>query len=404
MLKGRLNCNWIISVVWLLPIMVLTGLLILQDMNNLATILFFTGFSIILISRWKVNIGIKLFFILSIIIRFVYSYKIFETETYLFPDSKYYVSTLLLMNNLKTLTFDSIVGTAGTVHIGYNLLSFATYKIFGSIYSLYLINILMFEISVILFHEHLIERFNIKIANSIAFLMTVSMNLFIFTSNILKDSMVMVLTILSLHIYDQYKKKKRKMLIVSLIFVIALLVMTRIYAGVGILSGIILDYIMNNSASYEEKKRIIKKLIIISILLLAGFIIFNDNQYYTMSMGYIQNVNFSFNTVINMGIYLLSFLFSPLPWNMLNEITVYTPIVLDSIFMIIFSPLFILFLYKLLKNKQMMKKFYIYIVPIIFHIFALSTSLETGAIRQRIGVFPFLLLMYISGIFYNDNN
>lgn len=404
MLKGRLNCNWIISVVWLLPIMVLTGLLILQDMNNLATILFFTGFSIILISRWKVNIGIKLFFILSIIIRFVYSYKIFETETYLFPDSKYYVSTLLLMNNLKTLTFDSIVGTAGTVHIGYNLLSFATYKIFGSIYSLYLINILMFEISVILFHEHLIERFNIKIANSIAFLMTVSMNLFIFTSNILKDSMVMVLTILSLHIYDQYKKKKRKMLIVSLIFVIALLVMTRIYAGVGILSGIILDYIMNNSASYEEKKRIIKKLIIISILLLAGFIIFNDNQYYTMSMRYIQNVNFSFNTVINMGIYLLSFLFSPLPWNMLNEITVYTPIVLDSIFMIIFSPLFILFLYKLLKNKQMMKKFYIYIVPIIFHIFALSTSLETGAIRQRIGVFPFLLLMYISGIFYNDNN
>ncbi|HBW13310.1 MAG TPA: hypothetical protein DEF30_05780 [Proteiniclasticum sp.] len=404
MFERRINFNCIINGVWLIPIIVLTGLLILQNMNDLATILFFAGFSLVIISKWKANIGIKLLLILSILFRFIYAYKIFGMETYLFPDSKYYVSTLIWINDLETLTFDSIAGAAGTVHIGYNLLSFVTYRIFGSLYSLFAVNILMFAISVILFHEHLTKRFNIKIANSIAFLMTVSMNLFIFTSHILKDSMVMMLTVLSLHIYDKYKEKKSKMLIVSLIFVISLLVTTRIYAGFGILAGIVLDYILNNSSSYEEKKRVFKKLMVVSIALLAGFIILNDNQYYTMSMRYIRNVNFSFNTIAAMGVYLLSFLFSPLPWNMLNDVTVYTPIVLDSIFMIIFSPLFILFLYKLLRNKLMMKKFYIYIIPTVFHIFALSTSLETGAIRQRIGVFPFLLLMYMSGIFLKRTN
>ena len=63
--------------------------------------------------------------------------------------------------------------------------------------------------------------------------------------------------------------------------------------------------------------------------------------------------------------------------------------------LLICSPLILISLYKFIKNKNYRKIMYIYFIPIVLYIFALGTQYGTGAIRQRIAVYPFIVFLCV---------
>lgn len=390
----KINCICILGfscVIFIFALMRLLGI------NDLASLYIFSAFFLFIIYKSKLPLWLKFFLIMTYIIRVLYSFYNFDNNIVKFPDTIHYINIIQEMNQFDKITFENITNITGTLHIGYNIVSYFSFKIFGTIYSLYLLNILMFCSSVVLFHEHLVTRFGNKIADGAITLMILSMNMFIFTSNILKDSLVLFLTIFCITLYDRFKTDKKFTVLGFTALCSMLLVMTRIYAGFGVIAGIILDYVFCYKNKNTNKR--VKLTFIIMILFCGGFMATNGNQYYIMAVNYIKKIGISLLIIKNITLYAISMLFSPLPWNMTNEITVYTPTIIDSTFFITFSPVIIMFIFKIYKSKFLRSKFLLYSMPILFHIIALGSSYQTGAIRQRIAVLPFFILTYIIGIY-----
>lgn len=179
------------------------------------------------------------------------------------------------------------------------------------------------------------------------------------------------------------------------------LVSTRIYAGFGIIFGIIIDLILGSNNKFIFKFKFSKDNFksLISFVLFVLILLFFNNiwfKYINISLSFLENVNVNF---IKMFKYILSLFFSPLPWNMLNDFSIYTLLVIDSMFFTVFFIAFLYFVFNWISSSKLKKKTAILIVPIIFHTLALSQQYGSGANRQKLGILPFLILFYAIGIF-----
>ncbi|WP_195837990.1 glycosyltransferase family 39 protein [Tissierella pigra] len=307
-----------------------------------------------------------------------------------FPDTLGYLSVLNKMIISNSISFKHVSNYAGSLQVGYHYLNYFTYKIFNSGFSLYLINIFMYILSILFYHTHLRKRFNNSIATISTVVLTVSMYLTIFTSDILKDSLVLFLSMLSLHIYDKFIDVKKRRLIFFLIIVLGSLTTTRIYSGVGFAVGILVDFFI-----LQNKKLSIKKLFFFITLIIGLVLISPLKAHFDMGLRFISRINMSSSFVINIISSTITFFLSPLFWNMTTEISVYTPIILDSMFFLIFSPLLLIYLYKFFRYKEYRERMYLYLIPILIHIIALGVEYGKTAIRQKIAVYPFLVLLYV---------
>ena len=96
-----------------------------------------------------------------------------------------------------------------------------------------------------------------------------SMQLFVFTTHLLKDSLILFLSMTSLYIYEKYIEDKKNIYIIALIIFLSFLIMTRIYSGVGLSLGILIDYLVSNNKRFGKIKVFCFILLIIALIIIS---------------------------------------------------------------------------------------------------------------------------------------
>lgn len=358
--------------------------------HDISSIFFFVTLFFLILDLSNMEPFLKCFMVLNFVFSFLYSYYMYNNSIINFPDTFGYLSILSKMLNSSNNTLTNVMSYAGSLHIGYEYLNYFVFKIFKSEFSLYLVNILMSKISIIFFYYHLRKRYKRNITILTTILLLMSMQLFVFTTHLLKDSLVLFLSMTSLYIYEKYIEDKKNIYIIALIIFLSFLIMTRIYSGVGLSLGILIDYLVSNNKRFGKIKVFCFILLIIALIIISPL-----NAHINMGIKFLSSINLSIGFLTKILKSIISFFLSPFFWNMTKELTIYTPIILDSMFFLICSPLILISLYKFIKNKNYRKIMYIYFIPIVLHIFALGTQYGTGAIRQRIAVYPFIVFLYV---------
>ena len=120
--------------------------------------------------------------------------------------------------------------------------------------------------------------------------------------------------------------------------------------------------------------------------------------HFDMGIRFVKGISLSPSTLLTIMKSTISFFLSPFFWNMTSELTIYTPLLLDSIFFLVFSPLLINFFIHVIFKKSFRRRLYIYLIPIVTHILTLGIAYETGAVRQRIAVYPMVFIFYVLGL------
>ncbi|MGG3449089.1 hypothetical protein [Domibacillus aminovorans] len=337
--------------------------------------------------------------IIFFIIKSLYSYQTYKTIISPFPDSFKYLSNLNVLLNNNIINFNEIQNITGTSQLFYYYIMYSTIKIFNSQIALYLINNLFFSISCLLFFQIIQKKFNLKIAYITFLISLFSLNFLVFTSNILKDSLVIFLVILTMYLYEFFSKRVYYLIFITISF----LIITRIYAGFAILLALSIDMMVVKYSHINYMKKLLLFLGGISFL----YIIFNYTllaEYLTLSKEFVSNYSL-FQSIISVPTGIIYMFFAPFPWGIFSgNITIYSIIQIDSAFAMIFSLGLLLFFYKILKFKELRLKIYIYLVPIIVHSLALGLAYEGGSTRQRAGVYFFIILFFVVGIFYKPNS
>lgn len=354
-----------------------------------------------IILNGKLNKTLRIMIFITFVIRVVYTYSLYINDIKFFPDSINYLITLENIIKAGTLNFSSMVSTTGSLHVGYSYIMYITHVLFENIFSLYLVNIIMYFYSVFLLNSHIKDKYNEKIANVSSYIMLFSAILFIFTSDILKDCTVLFFAMLSLYFYDRVKKNKFIFLI-PFSFSLGFLTITRIYAGIAFLAAFIIDILINN----KKKIKINKKIIIMSSSGIILFIILFSRYimtYISLGLRVLNRIFTNSNVIIETLIGLAKIIFAPIPWNVFNDGTIYSYTAIDSTFFLIFSFSLIFLLIKVILDIEFLKSIIIYIVPIIIHSFILGTIYDGSFVRQRIAILPFLILLYVLGAFYIPN-
>lgn len=384
--------------------------------NSISNMLIFSIFlllNLILLSfmNYKNKI-INILFMISFFIKSIYAYNLFINGHFPFNDSLTYLTHLDAMkygNGIKS--FGDVYNVAQSLHVGYHYFIFIIDLIFKNKYALYMSNIIMFQASVVLFLNYLKDKkLNKQIINITICFSLISFNMVIFTSNILKDSLVLFMTILSIYLYNKYTIKKEKKYILGLTVSLVILFITRIYTGVALTLAIIVDYILNYNTfkkniyniKFNKKFILISSSIIISVVILIK---------YTGIWMYIDAIRISLESsftnipllVIGTIKELVRTFISPLPWNALDKIDVYSITAIDSTLAIVFGFTLLMFIVKFLKFKELRKLTYIYIIPIFIQASILGITYNEGSVRQRIAIFLFIPLLYCIGYFYNYN-
>ncbi|MYL47146.1 DUF2079 domain-containing protein [Virgibacillus halodenitrificans] len=334
-------------------------------------------------------ISLSLFWLKSAIILYLYN----SSNFYIFPDSYNYIKVLNDLIQMDTYNFQIITSAAQTLHVGFYYVYLFIYQLFGNELSILLTNTFFITFSAILFYKIFESRFSYKIAFVTFISFSLSANMFLFGSFILKDPIVVFLIASSLYLYLN-KKRTFLALIISLF-----LVSVRIYSGLSIIIAIIIDYLIFSSLSRRRK-------ILTSIgLLILTLVIVNipiTQNYIGTSTRYLSEISL-INVLVVIPISLIKFFFSPLPWNILDPSNIYRFLVIDSIAMLLLSFGLLLFIIKWLKFKELRQKYYIFLIPILIHALALGIEYGGDSTRQRSGVFIFLLATLIIGIFYKKH-
>ena len=333
-------------------------------------------------------ISISIFWVKAIILLYLYN----NANIYIFPDSHEYIKILNDIIGMDTYDFQLITGAAQTLHVGFYYVYLVIYQVFDNALAILLTNTLFTTLSAILFYKIFKFRFNHKIAFMVFVLFSLSANIFIFGSFILKDPIVMFLIALSLYLY----LNKNRMFFALLISLF--LITVRIYSGFAIIAAIIIDYLIFSNLSRK------RKLIAFFALFLFLTIIFNlpiSQGYLGLSTSFLSDMSI-FNAILIIPSTLLKFFFSPLPWNIFNNADVYRYLIIDSITMLLLSFSLIVFIFKWFKFKELRRKYYIFLILILVHAFALGVEYGGDSTRQRSGIFVFLLLTFILGIFYKE--
>lgn len=388
----------------LLPLTIIFYYLSLLELSTANTL--FLTFFLILMSFFVYLVGIKRqpvplplisLIVISFILKSYYAYNTYSTVLSPFPDSFGYLDNLRKLTSFDSsylLDFGFMEMTVGTSQFFYYYVLYFMDFLFDNTFSFYLLNILLGSIALTLLYLIVHKDFGEKIAITTSIVATLSMTLSIFTSNILKDSLVLFLTML---IYYLYKVSDKRHLILIAVL-IGCLTSTRIYAGLSVLAAIGIDMLLNK---YSFKKKI-SKIVAVSILLLFIFVAFNFSflsRYMSLGERFISGYSIiDIVTIIPSTIF--SFIFEPYPWGVFaGNHTIYSYMQIDSALALMFSFSLIMFLYKFLKSKELRAKMYFYIFPIIIHSVALGIAYG-GGLRQKIGAFSFIILIYIVGLMY----
>lgn len=359
------------------------------------------GLFSVFLHKKKVPILILFLINMTFILRIIYAYDIYSSIVSPFPDSFDYIIMLDKAILISKYDFSTISHLAGSLHFGYLYLMIITYKIFNNYFALYLINIMLFNLSCILLYKIIYLDFGKKIAMISTLLGILSMNMLLFTSNILKDSLVLFLALTSLYLYKRFIADsigiKRIVLLLLIIIVLMVLLFTRIYTAVAFFLAMLIDYYVNHS-----KKNLKGKLKYIFILLLLIFAIMNSSilsLYYVNILHYAKSFSY-FNYLLKLPIGIVKIILSPLPWNLLTNKSHYIILTTDSIFLLLFNFYIIFFLKKVIQYKELRNKMYIYIIPILVHSATFGLAYEGNSTRQRIAVFFFIITMYVIGMMY----
>lgn len=341
-------------------------------------------------------LGLAFLVVLSFMVRSLYSYWTFNSMVSPFPDSFEYLVKLDDFKLMSNYSISYAMSAASSLHFSYIYLLYITDKLFSSTYSLLLVNVFLFCVSIPLLYRVVVKDFGKKIATFTIVLILLSSNLLIFTSNILKDGLVFFLTALCLYLYK--KNKGSKVLFLLFVFSTLLLIATRIYAGFSILVAIGFDYLINRW-KYVRKRNKILMFIFTPIILGVTLFIPTFNRYIDLSIRFLTSHSIT-DYLTDIPIAIFKMIFSPLPWNMLDDIEHYTLTVTDSIFTLVFSLALVLFMAKWLKYKELRSKTYLYLLPILVHATALGLAYDGNSTRQRVSVIFCIVLLYVIGMFY----
>src|SRR5699024_3639215 len=144
-----------------------------------------------------------------------------------------YLNNLNVLLDYGKLDFSTISSVVGTIHVGFYYFYLPFYSIVQNELTILFINTLITSISLILLFHIVNKRFNYQISLVTVILGACSMNLYFFGSYILKDPLVLFLTMLSLYFYIYKNNIYISILISFIIFPF------RIYAGASILLAIL---------------------------------------------------------------------------------------------------------------------------------------------------------------------
>lgn len=358
--------------------------------QDISSIFFFAMLFFLIIYLIDIHFLLKCLMILNFILSVVFAYYMHRNNIINFPDTIGYFNVLHKMIGSNSNNLKNVINYAGTLQVGYHYLNYFVFKVFDSKFALYLVNIVMSCISIFFFYYHLKKRYKLRVAIITTALLTISMYLLIFTSHILKDSLVLFLAMTSLHIYDKYIDERKIKQIFVLIIFLCLLIMTRIYTGVGFALGILVDFFVLNN------KRLNKVKFLISTVMITGLVLISPiNAHINMGWRFVNRIDFSNQFIINIIKSVITLFLSPFFWNMTKEFTIYMPIVLESIFFLIFSPLLLISLYKFIIYKNYRRIMYLYFIPIAVHILALGIQYGKVPVRQKIAIYPFVVFLYV---------
>lgn len=381
-------------------LLTLSQLLKINVVSELITFVFFIAFLLFFLylfgksKNYPVPISILIILLISFIFRSYYSYNVYTTIISPFNDSFGYLDNLNKLLNIEGLNFSIVEEAVGTSHFLYYYVLYFTYKIFNNYFSLYLINILLFCLSMLFLYRIAAKDFGGKIAYITVLISLFSANFLLFTSNILKDSLVLFLSILVVYIYKFGNRKTMPLLMI----ISGLLILTRIYAGFSIITAITIDVMINRKVFKSRATKIAS----FTTLIITLFVLFN----YTFLSRYLELAKdfmnqYSLSQIL--GILpksLFDFFFEPYPWAIFSgEYTVYSVLQIDSAFAIIFSFALVMFTFKFLVHKDLRSKMYFYLIPIIFHATVLGLAYGGGA-RQRIGAYAFVIMIFVIGALY----
>lgn len=342
--------------------------------------------------KWEIPIFILILLILSFWIKSLIALNNFRSERLVFPDSLKYVNEVSIMLS-SNMSLNEVITTINTIQFGYHYFLYFIFIIFSNVFAYFLVNILLFSISSLVFYKLILKDFGNKIAFWTTSMLLISTNMTLFSTNILKDVLVFTLIILGLFLY------RKNRIFLSLIVGIVLFTI-RIYGGASLIIAILLDLIITSNFSKIRK-------IILSICILIMFLIINifsvSNYFVANISSFFTNFNI-LTTVIDTGVALVKFYFSPLFWNVNSLDNMYVLLVFDSLVFLFFSVFLLMFIFKFLKYKNLRAHSVVYIVPILLHAVALGLEYDGSSDRQRVGIFGFLILTYIIGVLYKEKN
>lgn len=332
---------------------------------------------------------ISFLILVGFIVKSIYFYFVYNTIISPFPDTFLYLTNLQDMQ-YTGLGFSEIASLAGSLQFGHYYYMYGVLTVFGTTYSLYVANIFLFSLTSVMFYKIVKKDFGTKIAGVTVISFLLSTNMLLFSGHILKDSLVLFLMMLSLY---TYKLSKRKYLV---IIPLILLFLVRIYAGGAIVVAIVFHLLFISEISIRKK----------FLASMFGLLTFLGVSAFSFSTNYINIIssfvsgNSLVDMVINPIISLFKFYFSPLFWNLIVGQDHYLILFTDSFLAMLFSFAVLLFVIKFLRDKDLRKKMWIYLIPIIIHAFALGIEYGGDSTRQRIGVFGFIILTYVVGALY----
>lgn len=383
----------IIIILWLLCFLIAINAIV-GHLHKFIAILFFLMLLLVIAQHLQIPrifslLAISLF-LLKVLVLLLPQINLFA-----FPDSTHYINSLNIMISSDNIGLDSVVKETGTLQIGYYYFIYFIYNLFKCEYAIVVANTFLTSVSCLLFYKIVNSDFGNKISFHTFIASLVSTNLFIFGSFILKDSLVLFLSILALYVYKNHQKQ-----LLAVMLILILICTVRIYTGFAIGAGILCDMFFNRHSSIKTRYKV-TLVVVGTILFLLIMRINYFKSYFELIVRY-EASNSLLKLISAVPITLFKFYFSPLPWNLLESITIYTFTITDSVIFWLFSFSLLLFIFKIIKYHNLRKKLYIYIIPILVHASVLGVEYGGDSTRQRMGIFLFLILTLTIGANYKN--
>jgi len=394
--NNKINLNLAVIFFYVLTLTILMWILFTSTTTGIRETTFLITLTLIFlmfIYNFKIDVKVKVFsfvvFLSKLVILYAYS---LGNDIIIFPDSHNY---LLHLNNLISagdFSISNIQVVASTLHVGHYYSMLIPYFLVGTPESILFFNTLLISISIVLLYKVFLMDFGKRIALFTLVFSSLSLNLTLFGSFILKDSTVIFLGALIIY-FLRVKQRPYIAILLSLA-----LFTVRIYAGFAFLLAVLFEMVF---ISRKKTSKLFKFLSIagVSLFFIAILAMPSVSIYFDKSMAYGKGM-LEFGVLVTLGKTLSKFFFAPLPWNVILDYSTYTILLFDSVVFLLLSFSILLFLIKFFKDKELRSKMWVFIIPILVHATVLGYEYGGDSTRQRAGVFIFLILIMAVGLFY----